>query len=47
MSVLCLMVFSFFSHTGPGGRIFTDRFPAQDVEAEEDTSKPPPYIRMT
>ncbi|XP_068044158.1 uncharacterized protein [Anomalospiza imberbis] len=31
----------------PGGRIFnfTDRFPAQDVE--EDTSKPPPYIRMT
>ncbi|XP_005044735.1 PREDICTED: uncharacterized protein LOC101810232 [Ficedula albicollis] len=31
----------------PGGRIFTDRFPAQDVDAEEDTAKPPPYIRMT
>ncbi|KAL9852468.1 uncharacterized protein GJ701_004885 isoform 2-T7 [Geothlypis trichas] len=33
----------------PGGRIFTftDRFPAQDADAEEDTSKPPPYIRMT
>ncbi|XP_064272607.1 uncharacterized protein LOC135298710 isoform X2 [Passer domesticus] len=33
----------------PGGRIFnfTDRFPAQDVDAEEDTSKPPPFIRMT
>ncbi|KAL2304730.1 hypothetical protein Nmel_006684 [Mimus melanotis] len=31
----------------PGGRIFTDHFPAQDVDAEEDTSKPPPYIRMT
>ncbi|KAM7052453.1 uncharacterized protein M8220_003899 [Acridotheres tristis] len=30
-----------------GGRIFTDHFPAQDVDAEEDTSKPPPYIRMT
>ncbi|XP_031965761.1 uncharacterized protein LOC125326609 isoform X4 [Corvus hawaiiensis] len=33
----------------PGGRIFNfrDRFLAQDVDAEEDTSKPPPYIRMT
>ncbi|XP_066174060.1 uncharacterized protein [Sylvia atricapilla] len=33
----------------PGGRScnFTDRFPAQDGDAEEDTSKPPPYIRMT
>ncbi|XP_039552006.1 uncharacterized protein LOC120496036 isoform X2 [Passer montanus] len=33
----------------PVGRIFnfTDRFPAQDVDAEEDTSKPPPFIRMT
>ncbi|XP_077032771.1 uncharacterized protein LOC143693888 isoform X2 [Agelaius phoeniceus] len=33
----------------PGGRIFTftNRFPAQDADAEEDTSKPPPYIRMT
>ncbi|XP_027554668.1 uncharacterized protein LOC113975136 isoform X2 [Neopelma chrysocephalum] len=33
----------------PGGRIFNfpDRFPAQDVDAEEDTSKPPPYIRLT
>ncbi|XP_029817652.1 uncharacterized protein LOC103767270 [Manacus vitellinus] len=32
-----------------GGRIFSfpDRFPAQDVEAEEDTSKPPPYTRLT
>ncbi|XP_050176482.1 uncharacterized protein LOC126642680 isoform X2 [Myiozetetes cayanensis] len=33
----------------PGDRIsnFPDRFPAQDVDAEEDTSKPPPYIRLT
>ncbi|KAJ7404177.1 hypothetical protein BTVI_73394 [Pitangus sulphuratus] len=33
----------------PGDRIFNfpDRFPAQDVDAEEDTSKPPPYIRLT
>ncbi|XP_014805335.1 PREDICTED: uncharacterized protein LOC106892574 isoform X4 [Calidris pugnax] len=32
----------------PGGRIFNfpDRFPAQDLDAEEDASKPPPYIRM-
>ncbi|XP_015480839.1 uncharacterized protein LOC107203358 isoform X2 [Parus major] len=32
-----------------GGTIFnfTDQFPAQDVDAEENTSKPPPYIRMT
>ncbi|XP_064507672.1 uncharacterized protein LOC135412759 [Pseudopipra pipra] len=32
-----------------GGRIFNfpDRFPAQDVDAEEDTSKPPPYTRLT
>ncbi|XP_014110236.1 PREDICTED: uncharacterized protein LOC106628317 [Pseudopodoces humilis] len=32
-----------------GGTIFnfTDQFPAQDVDAEESTSKPPPYIRMT
>lgn len=31
-----------------GGRIFNspDRFPAQDLDAEEDASKPPPYIRM-
>eukprot|EP00075_Anas_platyrhynchos_P023287 XP_027312540.1 uncharacterized protein LOC113843568 isoform X1 [Anas platyrhynchos] len=33
----------------PGDRIFNfpDRFPVQDVDTEEDTSKPPPYIRMT
>ncbi|XP_017675844.1 PREDICTED: uncharacterized protein LOC108499968 [Lepidothrix coronata] len=33
----------------PGDRIFSfpDRFPAQDVDAEEDTSKPPPYTRLT
>ncbi|XP_027508489.1 uncharacterized protein LOC113951581 [Corapipo altera] len=33
----------------PGDRIFSfpDRFPAQDVDVEEDTSKPPPYIRLT
>ncbi|KAM6073515.1 uncharacterized protein LJ206_011250 [Theristicus caerulescens] len=32
----------------PGDRIFNfpDRFPAQDLDAEEDASKPPPYIRM-
>ncbi|KAM4674745.1 uncharacterized protein AAGF69_003173 isoform 1-T1 [Amazona ochrocephala] len=32
----------------PGGRIFDspDQFPAQDLDAEEDASKPPPYIRM-
>ncbi|XP_075607299.1 uncharacterized protein LOC142601667 isoform X2 [Balearica regulorum gibbericeps] len=32
----------------PGGRIFNfpDHFPAQDLDAEEDASKPPPYIRM-
>ncbi|XP_010156114.1 PREDICTED: uncharacterized protein LOC104514205 [Eurypyga helias] len=32
----------------PGGRIFNfpDRFPAQDLDAEEDASKPPPYVRM-
>ncbi|XP_075357180.1 uncharacterized protein LOC142409476 [Mycteria americana] len=32
----------------PGGRIFNfpDQFPAQDLDAEEDASKPPPYIRM-
>ncbi|XP_054248209.1 uncharacterized protein LOC128975373 [Indicator indicator] len=32
----------------PGGRIFNcpDRFPAQDLDAEEDALKPPPYIRM-
>ncbi|XP_029867010.1 uncharacterized protein LOC115340137 [Aquila chrysaetos chrysaetos] len=31
-----------------GGGIFNfpDRFPAQDLDAEEDASKPPPYIRM-
>uniref|UniRef100_A0A8C5JJH0 Uncharacterized protein n=1 Tax=Junco hyemalis TaxID=40217 RepID=A0A8C5JJH0_JUNHY len=32
---------------GRGIFTFTDRFPAQDADAEEDTSKPPPYIRMT
>ncbi|XP_047930929.1 uncharacterized protein [Anser cygnoides] len=33
----------------PGDRIFDfpDRFPLQDFDTEEDTSKPPPYIRMT
>ncbi|KAI6069539.1 Histone-lysine N-methyltransferase SETD7 [Aix galericulata] len=33
----------------PGDRIFNfpDRFPVQDVDTEEDASKPPPYIRMT
>ncbi|XP_035406182.1 uncharacterized protein LOC121069704 [Cygnus olor] len=33
----------------PGDRIFDfpDRFPVQDFDTEEDTSKPPPYIRMT
>lgn len=43
-----LMVSSFLPHTGPGGRIFNfpDHFPAQDLDAEEDASKPPPYIRM-
>ncbi|XP_061298223.1 uncharacterized protein LOC133262760 [Pezoporus flaviventris] len=32
----------------PGGRIFNfpDQFPARDLDAEEDASKPPPYIRM-
>ncbi|XP_065543544.1 uncharacterized protein LOC136018334 [Lathamus discolor] len=32
----------------PQGRIFNfpDQFPAQDLDAEEDASKPPPYIRM-
>ncbi|XP_030347232.1 uncharacterized protein LOC115610226 [Strigops habroptila] len=32
----------------PGGRIFNfpDQFPAQDLDTEEDASKPPPYIRM-
>ncbi|XP_064005604.1 uncharacterized protein LOC135178580 isoform X2 [Pogoniulus pusillus] len=32
----------------PGARIFNfpDRFPAQDLDAEEDGSKPPPYVRM-
>ncbi|XP_075277106.1 uncharacterized protein LOC142361413 isoform X2 [Opisthocomus hoazin] len=32
----------------PGGRIFNfpDQFPAQDIDAEEDASRPPPYIRM-
>ncbi|XP_023782170.1 uncharacterized protein LOC111928909 isoform X1 [Cyanistes caeruleus] len=32
-----------------GGTIFnfTDQFPAQDVDAEENTSKPSPCIRMT
>ncbi|KAM9580648.1 uncharacterized protein ACIB01_013404 [Guaruba guarouba] len=32
----------------PEGRIFNfpDQFPAQDLDAEEDASKPPPYIRM-
>ncbi|XP_064918094.1 uncharacterized protein LOC102088045 isoform X2 [Columba livia] len=31
-----------------GGRIFNfpDEFPAQDLDTEEDASKPPPYIRM-
>lgn len=43
------MISSFLTHTGPGDRIFNfpDRFPVQDVDTEEDTSKPPPYIRMT
>ncbi|XP_051475868.1 uncharacterized protein LOC127384879 isoform X2 [Apus apus] len=32
----------------PGGKSFNfpDQFPSQDLDAEEDSSKPPPYIRM-
>ncbi|POI31538.1 hypothetical protein CIB84_004711 [Bambusicola thoracicus] len=35
-------------HAGPGDGIlnFPARFPVQDCDAEEDASKPPPYIRM-